>query len=347
MTRIDDAFKTVNAATTAGDLFNGDKDKAQRKYRSLAKVLHPDHVPAAKQAEANAAMAKLTALWTAYTSGDADRTYASVTIATRKRVYVVGDLITQGDLAGLYRAEFSDGDTQSAVLKITRSPANNDLALNEAKVLAHLADHADPAGLPYFSQLLDSFTYRDTAKNSDHHVNALTPLTDDWYTLSQVKTAFPDGLDVRDALWMWRRLLIAIGHAHRAGVVHGAVVPEHVLINGPLHGLALVDWSYARIDDNGFAPLNAIVPHRRDVYPADVLAKEPPSSSTDIYMASKSIATLLNRETPKGFRAFLKGCTDARVEDAWEVMQELTDLSLEHFPRAFRPFAMPVAVGGN
>ena len=44
---------------------------------------------------------------------------------------------------------------------------------------------------------------------------------------------------------MWRRLLTALGWAHRARLVHGAVFPEHVLIHPELHGLVLVDWCYA------------------------------------------------------------------------------------------------------
>ena len=32
---------------------------------------------------------------------------------------------------------------------------------------------------------------------------------------------------------MWRRLLVAVGAAHRAGVIHGAVLPEHVMIHPP------------------------------------------------------------------------------------------------------------------
>ena len=53
------------------------------------------------------------------------------------------------------------------------------------------------------------------------------------------------GVDPRDAAWMWRRLLVALGFAHRAGVLHGAVLPEHVLIHPGEHGLVLVDWCYS------------------------------------------------------------------------------------------------------
>lgn len=362
MTTLAQAFKMVDAAKSAHDLFNGDKDKAQKVYRDLAKVLHPDHVPAAKLAQANAVFAKLSTLWTAYESGDADRPFASTTIATRKRAYVVGQLIAQGDIAGIYEAEYrEDEETKSAALKVTRSPVNNDLVGNEANVLRHLAEKADPKGLPYLSKLLDSFRYRDATSGADRQVNVLTKLDADWYTLSQVKAAFPDGLDIRDALWMWKRLLIGIGHAHRAGVVHGAVTPDHVLINGPQHGLCIVDWCYASIEHTitatrsidegwdyeeyeagiGYDPLKAIVPKWKSLYPGDVLGKKSVSAKTDVAMASKTILSLFNSETPVRFTRFAQACVKAPHEDAWELMNELTDLAEEHFPREFRPFAMP------
>jgi aminoglycoside phosphotransferase (APT) family kinase protein len=57
--------------------------------------------------------------------------------------------------------------------------------------------------------------------------------------LSRITTA----VDPRDATWMWRRLLVGLGWVHRAGVVHGAIVEDHVLIHPGEHGL--VDWCYS------------------------------------------------------------------------------------------------------
>lgn len=347
MTTLTQAFEQVEAATTPRELFNGDKDLAAKTYRDLAKVLHPDKVPATKKAQANAAFAKLANMYVSYTSDDADRLFTSITMATRKRAYVVGERFANGDIAGIYRAEYrEDDETKSAAVKMPRSPVNNDLIENEARVLQHLADTADPLGLPYFSQLLDTFRYRDAASGTDRQVNVLT-LLDGWYSLIEVKRAYPDGLDVRDAAWMWKRLLIAIGHAHRAGVVHGAVLHQHVMIHPEQHGLALVDWSYAVIENSapvkdptrcpkcwhlhldyddepcvscgctftasgpalaGFGSLKAVVPQFKGFYPPEVFDKAPVDSTTDIYMASQTMNWLLNAETPQAFRAFIRGC---------------------------------------
>ena len=334
------AIADIQKATTFSDLVNGSGD-AKATFRIYAKAVHPDTAPSRYVKRAEAAFGQLKRLYDEFENGDAGRTSAPTTIVTKRRAYVFGSKIADGDMSALYRASYHEDDVTHAVtLKVTRDSRNNDLAQNEAKVLRHLAEHMEtPLGLPYVSQLLDSFGYRDAATGVTHQVNALASIGEGWYTLSQVKTAYPDGLDIRDVMWMWKRLLIAVGHAHRAGVVHGAVVPEHVLINGPAHGLMLVDWSYARIEP--FGALSAIVPHRRSMYPPEVLNKESVSASTDIFMSARTIETLFNDATPTAFRRFIKGCTDARPEDAWQLMHELSDLALSHFPRRFRPFEIP------
>lgn len=340
MTALTEAFKTVNDATQARDLFNGDKDKTLRTYRSLAKVLHPDHVPAASLPEANAAFAKLSTLWDAYQAGDSGKPLTSVVISTRKRAYVVGDTLAQGDIAVLYSAKYlDDGVTADAVVKMPRSAKNNDLMQTEAKVLRHLADHADPVGLPYLPVLIDSFRHKDTASGTERTINVLNHL-DGFYTLAEVKDAFPSGLDIRDVLWMWKRLLIGIGHAHKAGVVHGAILPEHVLIHPEKHGLCIVDWCYASVDP--FGPLKAIVPTSNSFYPKAVLDKGNLSPQTDVTMATNTIATLFDAAIPIRFSRFAKACVASPPEDAWGLMNELTELAEEHFPRRFREFAMPM-----
>ena len=61
----------------------------------------------------------------------------------------------------------------------------------------------------------------------------------------EVKNAFPDGLDGRHVAWIWRRVLNIIGFAHSNGIIHGAVLPMHILIEPNTHKLLLVDWCCA------------------------------------------------------------------------------------------------------
>ena len=72
-----------------------------------------------------------------------------------------------------------------------------------------------------------------------------------WYTLAEVRRAYPMGVDPKDMAWMWRRLLVALGFAHLNGVIHGAVLPDNISILPGQHGLLLENWSQAVVDPEG------------------------------------------------------------------------------------------------
>jgi hypothetical protein len=108
--------------------------------------------------------------------------------------------------------------------------------------LRRIARLGDTRYAPYLPRLVDTARF-DTAPGGGprRRANVLGRL-DGFVSLGQVRAAYPGGVDVRDAAWMWRRLLVVLGHAHRAGAAHGAVLPEHVLIHPGDHGLVLADW---------------------------------------------------------------------------------------------------------
>ena len=145
--------------------------------------------------------------------------------------------VIRGDIANLYQV-------RGGLLKMARDPADNDLMRREATALTRLQDVVDPALLAYFPPLVATGQRDDARSGIRRHVNLIGALSG-FRSLADVRAAFPAGVDPRDAAWMWRRLLVAIGAAHRAGVIHGAVLPEHVLIHPAVHGLVLVDWCYS------------------------------------------------------------------------------------------------------
>jgi hypothetical protein len=243
-----------------------------------------------------------------------------VTIRTRRRSYTLDPTPVRGDLANLY-------DAGEAMVKIPRDPAVNDLLEREAIALRQLPKDGDGRFLPYVPRLLESFRHRDEATGTERRANAIGRL-DGFRSLAEVRAAYADGVDPRDVAWMWRRLLVALGFAHRAGVLHGAVLPEHVLIHPEQHGLVLVDWCYSV---PGCHPDRGV---------------RVPAMGTDIYLATRCMTYLMGDRAPRQLRAFARGCLPAaqnrRPSDAWRLLAELDEL-LERLygPRRFRPFHLP------
>lgn len=308
--------EAIALITNGGDLFDGDDPAGT--YRRLARLTHPDTAGP----QGAAAFARLTDLW---------RSRGTIRSATGS--YSTAVLAYEGDLANLYTVP-------EGHLKLVRDPACNDLMAREATALRQIADRGDPRYLPYVPRLVDSFRHKE---KETRRGNVLATTTKGLHSLAEVAERRPGGLDPRDAAWMWRRLLVALGLAHRAGVVHGAVLPEHVLIEPGDHGVVLVDWCYSTCEPGDRIP--AIVPHRRDHYPAEVLARETPGPYTDLAMAARLMADLMGERAPQALRRFADGCRLSsprqRPDDAWKLLGELDDLLHRLYgPRKFRPFSL-------
>jgi hypothetical protein len=322
VTPLQEAIRLVTAARTAGELFG--TDQPVREFRRLARLTHPDRVPPADRAAATEAFTRLSVLW---------RSRTGVTIRTRRAEYRIGALAHRGDLANLYGA----GD---AMVKLVRDPAHNDLMSREARALRALEHHGDPRYLPYVPRLVESFRHRDAGTGVERRANVLATTVGGLRSLVEVRQAYPDGVDPRDAAWMARRLLVALGLAHRAGLVHGAVVPDHVLIQPDQHGLVLVDWCYATPPGE---PVPAVVGRYRDWYPPEVTTAVGPG--TDIAMAAHCMTYLMAGRIPDPLRAFADGCRlprpRQRPDDAWRLLAELDEvLGRLYGPRVFRPFRL-------
>ncbi|MFG1949844.1 serine/threonine protein kinase [Micromonospora sp. NPDC048830] len=321
--RTDEAIRLVATARTDADLFG--TDAPARRYRELVAALHPDRLGAADErvrADATDAFVRVTTRW---------RAGRTIVLGG----YRLGDLRYAGDLADLYDAG------ADRLLKLPRDPADNDLLAREAHALRTIEERGDPRHLPYVPRLVDSFRHRDAATGAERRINVLASVPG-LRSLDEVRRAYPAGLDARDAAWMWRRLLVALGLAHRAGVVHGAVLPRHVLIEPDAHGVVLVDWCLSAVD-GGTVP--ALVPGHEDWYPPEVAARRPCGPGTDLAMAARCMTWLMADRAPRELRAFADGCAQptlaARPDDAWRLLGELDEvLERLYGPRTFRPFTL-------
>ncbi|MFI7455313.1 molecular chaperone DnaJ [Nonomuraea sp. NPDC049714] len=314
-----EAEAIVTGARSAAELFAGGSPVGV--YRRLARLLHPDVSPGSV-----AAFGRLATLWEIHNRGQ------------RVGRYRVGPPLHKGRTAVLYPAT-PDADPGTgpgtgpdarsgagpggaggsggsgpagveAVLKVVRVAADGHLLVREAAVLRELAVNADPRFLPYIPRLIDKFRYKtgDTVRQA----NVISRAPDGFVGLDRIGT----GLDPRDVAWIWRRMLVAVGLAHRAGIAHGAVLPRHVLVHPMDHGLILVDWCQAQdLTPNGSGA----------------------GARGDVQAVTRCVAGLLG-EHPGAMRAFVRGCLLRPPADAWALLAELDEL-LEtlYGPRTYRP----------
>ncbi len=349
---------------------DGDQAEAMRlAYRRLTKVTHPDLYPDAQdQAVAEQAFRALQKWARLAEDKIACGTYGQDTpsstapiamlVRSRKHDYLVqATPFAQGDLCNLYHCTDSfNGKETAAIFKVARQPADNDLVANEAEALRQFPHSPDYKQFhAYVPRLIDSFDYRDPASPAPRRANILAFEEGQYSSLQEVRAYYSQGIDPKDMAWMWRRLLIALGFAHTCGVIHGAVLPTHVLIQPEQHGLTLIDWSYALNNPATGEYIPAIVSEYQAWYPPEVLAKETPSTATDLYMAAQCMIYLMGGDPVTGtmpnsvhkriqsfFRGIILKKPSHRPHNALALLDEFTALVEQLWgPRTFRAFSMP------
>ncbi len=367
-----------------GQLSGGEPAKVlealRHSYRQVVRTVHPDKYTGQPDAisRAQALVGKLTEWRTkaeekihAKTYGDnkphepkpVEPPLGPQIIQTPKRKYIVTERLAQGDLADLYRCAYTqDGKEHQAVFKIAQSAADNDLLDNEQKALSAIYPAAQPEEefYRYLPKLLDSFLLRADHGGVTRRVNVLQ-LADGYVPLSDVMTAYPSGLDYRDAAWIFNRGLEGLWYVHHEKkVIHGAILPTHVLVHPIGHGGKIVDWCYAIRDwKTSKDHVKAMSKAYRGYYPPEVMAKKPVTPQTDIYMLAKCIVALLGGDVatnqmpdavPKLVKGFLTSCLieaqAKRPDDAGQLKVEFDDLLHRLVgARQWRgPLAMPAKV---
>jgi len=343
-------------------------DTAKRIFRQMAKAIHPDlYEGTADFDKAGTAFKKLTQFWEqarvriemgVYGTTDTVETFKPFTIRTRQRQYTVERLLTHGDLCGLYIGRgvplgLPTDKKEREILKVPMKPEDNDLMANEARILSHLRTSEGYENLRYFiSQLVDSFSYQEEATGIVRQVNVISYI-EGLYSLEEVRDAYPKGVDARDMAWIWRRVLMALGFAHTNKVIHGSVIPPHIMIHPEEHGVVLVDWSYAVLDPAlTDERISAISSPYREWYPAEVFTKDVPTPGLDICMAAKCMIHLLGGNphkrtmpdtVPRRIQNYLKGCTlpnpHRRPQDAHTLLEAFDELIEQLWgPRTFHKY---------
>jgi serine/threonine protein kinase len=328
------------------DVF-GSLPEVDKNYKKLAIILHPDKNLNSK--ESNFAFAELGKLYHYAKTKISNGSYGIkilATIKSKKYTYDIQDLLTSADLSEVYYGVRKE-DSEQVIIKVLRNPANKDLFLNEFKTLNYIRNESPIKEFKIINHIPNIIEHFEiNSAGIKKQVTVFKRLVG-YYSLSQVKNKYSNGVDAKTAVWIFNRSMAALMATHQSGYIHGAFTPDHFMIgaeqaNGQLdHNGILVDFSYS-VKRN--TKIKAIVPRWKEMYPTEVLEKLNVNFSTDIYMSAKTILYIAERNLPKPIDNFFRWCTMGvkhRPQNAFEVHEDFKGIlkTIYGEPR-FHPFSM-------
>lgn len=334
------ALISIKKATTAEMLFGqltGDITTkltiVGKAYRQFALATHEDRNPG--DVWAREAFIKLQRLYDEAKDRIKDNTYGVARslgfVKSLKHTYELKELIGIGNVSTSYLAQGSAG---SVLVKVAHHRQYNDLLEHEAQTLTLFADRlASYSVRLYIPQIIESFFIKTDPHQPPRRVSVFAP-HNGYVSLADVMIEYPKGVDPRHFVWMWKRLLTVLEFAHKLDIIHGAILPTHVLVDPKTHGLMLIDWCFSI--KNG-APPRAMCNGYKGWYPPEVELKRNMSPSLDLYMAAECMLYVLGKDPgtgmpdrlPAKFARLLQGCLIAnptyRIQQAGPLFEEFDE----------------------
>lgn len=241
-----------------------------------------------------------------------------ITLMVAGKELVIQEVLCQGAFSTVYKGLYKDPlfADNNVHIKVVRNVRDNDLLEQESKVLSKFGLPSDDAiqekffkmQRNYVPKLVVSFFFKDSSSKKLRANILYTPTPKEkCYTIKElVENKFPSGIEPKHCYWIYRRLLLTLWMAQLQGVVHGAVTPEHILVYPKEHGIILLDWTCSVKSGRVVKALN---PLDKEFYAPEILAKRPVNSSTDLFMASKVLIYMLQKQRiPAGISIALDNC---------------------------------------
>jgi len=340
----------------------------KKAYRGLVKLTHPDQVAPAERALASQVFTRLVATYEsakkavetgryeqAGPTGVASSAKATATVVVespKDRYTLEADIWAEGDFSNLHRGVTKDGT--AVYVKIASDLPHNAFLAKEASFYRSLLGNDAAAGLrKYLPELLDTFVVTERP-GEQYRVNVFRDRPR-FISLTKIHEAYPRGLDPRDAAWIWRRLIAQALAGSVLGVVHGAIVPDHVLVNPDTHEPLHIGWVHSvERPQERQARLTTVIDRWRDWYPKEVFAREIPTLQTDLYMVGKTMIYLAGGDVatnrfPRHYPEVMKDTVRAliasdardRPQDGPALLRTYTDGVRRLWGTTFRPLTVP------
>lgn len=267
----------------------------------------------------------------------------------------IDKFIAHGEISDAYAARRARWPTELVTLKVLHDSQAADLFENEWRVLQLLQSSQAP-GADNFSMLIpqpiihgeiSGGAYAGKRASIFHWAGGFR------HTFEDVIRVYPKGIPARASIWIWRRILETLSFIHASGMVHGAVLPPHLLIQENEHGVRLVGYSFAGLAGE---TLRTISTGFESFYPKPAQPWSKLTSKIDLVMSARCIVVILGGDPATASlpatvptrlasivqRIALSDIDGTKNEDAWTIREELGEIAQEVFGSPqFNPIVMP------
>ena len=276
-------------------------------------------------------------------------------VSSGERHWAVEQLLAQGEFADVYNARRARCPTELVTLKILRDGCDPAAFENEWTVLQSL-QNSKAAGAATFLRRIPQPVLHGTLSDGiwgGRSFSIFRRAHGFQHTFEAVRQAYPAGIAAQASIWVWRRILETLSFLHNSGVIHGAVVPAHLLVQDNEHGVRLVGYGHAALEHE---KLSAIPQEDQDFYPAGVYPGLKMSPALDIIMSARCMSFILGGDphaaalpsgVPQPLADYIRQAAGAdptgfNAVTAWKMREELGQISDRVFgPPRFLPINMP------
>lgn len=269
--------------------------------------------------------------------------------------WALDECIAHGDIADVYTGQRARWPTELVIVKLLRDRQDTALFDHEWEALQTL-QRSEAPGADIFTTLIPQpVTHGDiiTGPYAGRRANIFRWASGFHHTFEDVIQAYPQGITPRASIWIWRRILEVLTFIHNSGMVHGAILPSHLLVQENEHGVRLIGYSAA---GHVGEALRTVSQRYKSFYPKSMQSGLLLTAQLDLMMSARCIIAILggdpeNRSLPTGVPARLasliqriaqNASTTSAREDAWSIHEELGVIAREVFgPPQFIPIVMP------
>lgn len=191
-------------------------------------------------------------------------------------------------------------------VSINSSPTITGLLKNEQRILSLLRGDTSEFKFDklFLPRLTDAFDL--PRQDGIYRVNVYGERDGEWYSLEEIKRYFPNGFPPKHMAWILRRITSILGYLYGRKIMHGAVLPHHVLIYGNHHLLNLTGNEYAVYNPARTGERINHIPFDEyfDWYPQWIFDQEGPKPYMDAVMALRCMVYLLDGNPMTGVIPF-------------------------------------------